>query len=43
MFEFIPGVFGLAEDELLDLFELVHTEEAPGVFAMGAGFFAEVG
>lgn len=38
-----PGSFGVAEDELFDLFELVDAEDAPGVFAVGAGFFAEAG
>jgi hypothetical protein len=39
----LPRLLGAAEDELLDFFELVDPENAPCVFAVGSGFFAEVG
>jgi hypothetical protein len=31
------------DKELLHLLELVNSEDAPCVFAVGSGFFAEVG
>ena len=36
-----PGLLGVAEDELLDLLELVDTEHAPRVLAVRAGLLAE--
>lgn len=36
-----PRVFGLAQDELLDLLELVDPEDPPVVLAVGAGLLPE--
>jgi hypothetical protein len=43
LFKCLPRLLRVRDEELLDLFELVDAEDAPCVFAVGAGFFAEVG
>lgn len=37
----LPAVLSLAQDELFDLLELVHTEQTPSVPSMAPRFFAE--
>lgn len=39
--EELPALLGLAEDELLDLLELVDTEDTPGIAAVASGLFPE--
>lgn len=38
-----PGLLGLGDAELLDLFELVDTEDTPGVLAVRTSLFPEAG
>jgi hypothetical protein len=38
-----PRFFGLAQNKLLDLFELVYTEDTPVVLPMGTSFLSEAG
>jgi len=41
--ELIPGFAWVAVDELLNLFELMDSEDTPDISSVGASFFAEAG
>jgi hypothetical protein len=43
VFESLPRIFRFGDEKLFDLLELVDSKDPPGIFPMGAGFFAVAG